>query len=440
MRSMKKENKETQLREKVEAARRRLEKQTFRIGKHSIPLTTMALYLCCLLCAIIIWVNVSESSEEKITREFSNISVVVENESALLKNGMAVFDIIDNTVNVTVNGSRNRVNALSEDDIVAYVDAGEIEGSGTVRLSVKVKGIERLDTAVNPLSVKLFVDEKEEIDVPVVINPTYSIVSDYSFDVTSNVQTIKVSGAKSVLDRVFAARVDADLGELKTGFSMTCGILLVDSEGKEVETGYITPEISSVLVDVDVFAEKTVPLTVSYKYGYIQPKNISVNISPSEITLRGDPAILDSIDSISLPEIDETTVTGDIFKAVTINLPLGVTDVSKTETFTEEIKLLRTEKQTILIPTDNITVKNPDGITYSFIDKEVEVEYIVASDSKSKVKMSNFALEIDLSDYDRDMDGKYKIPLNITVESGGYTLYPINVGQIDVNIRGTGVS
>lgn len=434
---MKTEKNESQLRDKFDNFKKSFEKQSFRIGNRSIPLTTLAIYICCLCCAILIWANVSETDNEGVTREFSGISVSVEGESALLKKGKAVFDVLDRTVKVTVYGSKMKVNSLSDDEITAFVDVSELDESGMVRLSVNVKGTGNLDTAVNPSYVKLFVDEKGEIDVPVVINSTYSIVSGYNFSVSSDVDTVAVSGAKNVLEKIASARVDADLGELTTGFTTTCGLLFVDSEGKALTTDYITPSIKSVLVSVSVFTEKTVPLTVSYKYGYIQPKNISVKLTPAVITLRGDPALLAKIESIALPEIDETKVTGDVFKAVTVNLPLGITDVNKTETFTEEIKLQRVEKRTISIPTSQIIVKNPGSINYDFSDKTIDVEYIVASDSKTRVKESDFVIEIDLSDYDHDVDGKYRISLSITCDNQGYTLYPINIGQIDVRITGT---
>ena len=141
---MKTEKNESRFREKFENFKKSFEKKSFHIGNRSIPLTTLAIYLCCLCCAILIWVNVSESSDEKITREFSDISVTVEGESALLKKGKAVFDIIDDVVSVTVNGSKTRVDALSDDEIKAYVDVSELDESGTVRLSVNVKGTGKL--------------------------------------------------------------------------------------------------------------------------------------------------------------------------------------------------------------------------------------------------------------------------------------------------------
>ena len=413
-----------------------VEKTTFRIGKVSVGLTAIIMYVFCLLCAIVIWANVNENSTEKVTREFGNIPVVIEGESVLAKNNMAVFEVFDKTVNVSVEGAKNKINKLSDSDIVAYVDVSEITEAGTARLNIGIKGTGKLDTVASPSSVKVFVDEKCEIDVPVEVKKIYSIDSEYGFDVKTDIDSVAVSGAKSVLDKVKSAVCEADLGKLTTSFTKTEKLVLVDENGEQIDMSYVTVGISYVQVGVEVYTEKTVPLTVSYKYGYIMPKNISVTLTPPEITIKGDPAVLADIDSILLHEIDETKITGDTFSALNVTLPAGVTEVEKKE-ISEDIKLIRTEKHKIDYPVSSITVLNPNGIDYEFVGDTIEIEYIVATDSKSRVTKKNFEVELDLSDYESEMSGSYRIPINVNVTSTGYTLFPINIGQSDVRLSGT---
>ena len=80
-----------------------------------------------MLCAVFVWINVTEDNSVKIIRRFDNVSVVLEGESALLKKDMAIFEIIDKSVNVTVSGNENKVNNLNDDDIVVYVDVKNVK-------------------------------------------------------------------------------------------------------------------------------------------------------------------------------------------------------------------------------------------------------------------------------------------------------------------------
>lgn len=431
-------NNEKGILKKVDEAKTRLEKQTFRFGGLSVKLTSMLMYIGCLLCAFFIWADVTESSDALSSRRFDNVSVVIEGESALIKNNMAVFELIDKTVSVTVEGTKNKVDGLTEDDIVASIDVGDVTEAGTVRLAVSVKGAGRLDTAVSPSSVKTFIDEKVEIDIPVTVIPTYSIISDYDHVLSSNLETVTVTGAKSIVEKVKEARATPELGELTTSTTASSPLKLVDSNGMEITSGYITSTVKTVVVQAEVFTEKTIPLTYTLKYGYIKDRNIKVTLSPAEITLRGDPKILSDLENIHLTEIDETKVSGNTEMVVGVKLPSGVVDVNQINGYNVDIELLRYTGETIEIPVENITVKNPNGYTYSFSNDAYSIRYIVDSSSLKKVKAENFNIELDLTSAAANGNGNYKLSPKVSVEDVGFTLYPIIVEQLEVEIIGAG--
>ena len=426
---------EINLREKIYDVQKRLETQTVTIGKMSVRLTSALVYFCCLICAVFVWINVTEDNSVKIIRRFDNVSVVLEGESALLKKDMAIFEIIDKSVNVTVSGNENKVNNLNDDDIVVYVDVKNVKETGVIRLDAKVKGIGKLETVTSPSSIKVFVDKTDEIDVPVVVNKTYSISSDYSFDVKTDVDTIQVTGASSVLEKIKEARVNAQLGEITGSSTFTAPITIVDENGSKITSDYIVPSVANVIVRVDVFTDKTVPLVVSYKYGYINPKNISIKLSPGEITLRGDPALLAGIHSVVLPEIDETELTADKTKVVDVVLPEGVTDVNSPEQFIGEIELVNTTSASIAIPANKIKVVNaPSGFKYN-LPEEIVLNCIVDASSAKKVSANNFNVEIDLSALsDSDGDNVYEIMPEITVKDANFTLYPVKVDEVEIKV------
>lgn len=422
------------LRDTFETVRSRIEKHTFRIGKLTVRLTSTLVYILCLLGAVFVWVNVYDANAETTRRRFDNISVVIEGETTLAKNDLAVFELIDKTVSVNVEGAKNRVESLDDDDIVAYVDVSDVDEAGTVRLSVSVKGADKLDATVSPSSVKTFIDQRVEIDVPVSIIPTYSIISEYNHVLSANVESVTVSGARSIAEKVKEARSAPDLGELTTSTTASAPIVLLDENGSEVSSSYITSSLKTLVVKVDVFTEKTVPLTYTYKYGYIHDKNIKVTLSPSEITLRGDPTILGQIENIHLTEIDETKIGGNTEMLVGVKLPAGVVDVNQTTNFSVDIELFKYVGASIELPMDKVIVKNPEGYDFKIISNSVSLRYIVDSSSEKKVKLDNFGVELDLSTLKRNSDGTYSGYPNVKPSDVGFTLYPIAVGKIDVEI------
>lgn len=422
------------LRDTVDSVRSRIEKHTFKVGKLSVKLTSTLVYILCLLCAVFVWGNVYDANAETASRRFDNINVVIEGETTLSKKDLAVFELIDKTVSITVEGAKNRVDSLDEDDIVAYVNVGEVEEAGTVRLSVSVKGADKLDATVSPSSVKTFIDRRVEIDVPVSVVPTYSIISEYNHVLSAGVDSVTVSGAKSIAEKVKEARSTPDLGELTTSTTASAPIVLLDENGAKVNSSYITSSLNTLVVKVDVFTEKTVPLTYTYKYGYIDEKNIKVTLSPAEITLRGDPTILSQIENVHLTEIDETKIGGNTEMLVGVKLPSGVVDVNQTTNFSVDIELLKYVGASIEVPMDKVAIKNPEGYDFKIISNSVSFRYIVDSSSEKKVKLDNFGVELDLSTLKKNPDGTYTGYPTVKPFDVGFTLYPIATGKIDVEI------
>ncbi len=424
------------LMKKVDQIKSMIEKKTFKIGDISIKLTSMLVYISCLLGALVIWVNVSENSAETISRRFDNINVVIEGEVALSKNDLAVFDLIDKTVSVNVSGAKNRVNSLTDEDIVAYIDVSDVKEIGNARLSVSIKGLEKLDATASPSSVKTFIDKRVEVDVPLNVIPSYSIVSEYNHVLRANLETITVSGASSIVNSIAEARTFPELGELTTSVTASSPIVFVDEKGTEIKSDYISSALKNVVISAEVYTEKTVPLTYSFKYGYIKEKNIKVTLSPSEITLRGDPNLLAEIDSIPLSELDETKIFGNTEKVVNPKLPLGAVDINNTGSFNISIELLKYRGETVDIPTSEVVVKDIPGVEYKILDDTYDIRYIVDSDSYKRVSSSNFNVELDLTALSGASSGKYKVTPNITVDDVGYTLYPITNKQIEIEIVG----
>ncbi len=420
----------------VGAAKNELENRKFRIGGFSLKLSSVLIYLACFLCAIFIWANVYESTAVTAERTFDNIPVIIRGENALSRKNLAVFELIDKTVKVTLDGAENKINELEDEDISAYIDVSEIEATGTVRVSVSIDGADKLHSTVSPSVVKVFVDEKIEVDIPLKINPTYSVNSQYVSTFSAGANTVTVGGAKSIIDRIKEARVSPELGEITNSTTANAKVVLVDVDGAEVQSNYISMSDTNIVVKVNVQTEKTVPLTYSFKNGYIEEKNIKVTLSPSEIKLVGDPAQLADIESLPLLEIDETKLVGNSELVVSPVIPEGIKAVDESKRFDVKIELLRASQKTVDVPVKNISVRNPKGLNFNFVSDSYLLTYIVDTNSAKKVSAGSFTFEIDLSAFTLETTGVQSVMPTVIALENGYTLYPVNITPVEIDFLG----
>ncbi len=407
-------------------------------GKYHISLTSIIIYSVCFLLAVLIWINVSGTNVQMVSREFNNVPIVIENENELKKNNLDVYGLSYKTVNISVRGPEYKLDELTAEDLVASIDVGNISTYGTSRLNINVDSGSSMEVTATPSSVSVFVDETAEVEVPIVVDKKYQISSDFQFEITPESESVVVSGAKSILGRISSARVEADLGVLTSSFSKTEKISLIDSEGDVIESDYIRPLDENIVLDIFVYTEKTVPLVSTFKYGYIKNANIRTTVSPKEITIKGEPDVLEKIDSIELPPIDETSINGlNVNREILLDFSKygNIADANKNQTYTQSISLTRVKSVTVKIDASSIKVENPSGLKYKFLDDEISFDCFVATNSANKVSSELFNVELDLSNLEGN--SKEGLPLIITLaQPQDYTLFPINTAKIAITIEG----
>ncbi len=428
-------NDQHKIQEKLDNAKKYVADKTFKVGNRSFRLLSVLIYACCLLVSFFIWLDLSDNNVEVITREFSDITLEIDGEADLARSGLAVFGEYTDRITVSVSGPKNRINRLDDDELTAYVDVSEVTASGRIKLDVNVHGADRYEYVVSPSSIRVFIDENDEIDIPVEVDETYDILPDsYSYEIVTDTEFVTVKGAKSVLDNIKSAKVYVDLGTIDAGFSQRGDITFVDEDGKVVDSEYFSSDVSKVGVDVKVYTEKTVPLVSSFKYGWIKSANVKITTTPSQITLRGDPRRLEEINEVHLPEIDETTLDTVSTGMVNPILEDGVVAVNLNEKIQRKVELVKTEKISVTLNTADIDVKVPSGCTYSFENKTFEVTCIVANGYSRRVTADMFKLSLDATTLTPGTPTSATVRVALASETN-FTLFPVgmNTAQILVS-------
>ena len=229
-----------------------------------------------------------------------------------------------------------------------------------------------------------------------------------------------------MLDQIISAKVYVDLEAIQESHSRRDRITFVDVDGKAIEGGYFSSDVTSVGIDVKFYTEKTVPLVSSFKYGWIKNANVKITTTPAQITLRGDPRKLADINEVRLPEIDETTLDTVSTGMVNPILEDGVVAVNLTEKIQRKVELLKTEKVTVTLNTSDIDVKVPSGCTYSFTDKTFEVTCIVANGYSKRITADMFKLSLDATTLTEGTPTSATVRVTMTGENN-FTLFPVGM-------------
>lgn len=284
--------------------------------------------ILCFLAAFAIWIYVVNVTTQDYEKTFNLIDITVEGWEELLDDtNLSVVNLEESKISVTVKGLRSDISKLTQSDFNAYIDISELTEGGKHNLEVSVD----LPSTVSlvskyPESVIISVDKNIEREIDVEIDVTeYSMDTIYEMGTPEcDVTKIKVSGPSDVLDRVKSAKAFINLGTVMTSTVIRTEIVLVDKAGNSIDTTYLTLDNTGVTVTVPVTMEKNVSLVCTYLPGVSPTLYSSVLITPSTIKVKGDPKILNDLDSITIYALDGTTDVRHALAFSEILLPGGV--------------------------------------------------------------------------------------------------------------------
>lgn len=297
-------------------------------GKRSTRTDRLAMALC-LIFAVSVWLFVMSNNDTGFEKELAGVTVNIEGVHALGSDNMAVLNGYDQTVKVTLAGKRAEIGSLTADDLYMYVDVSQIKDAGQYTLQVMLD-LPKNSTLVSiePSHISLDVDANAVKRVDVDIKLQYSHESSYSISKHPNYDSVIISGPASVLDTVKYAAASFDVGKIDKSITLVGELALYDNYGVKISNPYVTCSQSEVSVDIKVTTTKTVPVRIQFANGISQPYRTT--LTPSSITLRGDPNLLNSIQELVVYTVKEGEIAVGspvMVNVRTFDLPDGVSVV-----------------------------------------------------------------------------------------------------------------
>ena len=387
--------------------------------------------------AIALWFFVQEAESPTYTKYFSEVPVTLQE----LSGSFSVIEGGSPTVGVTLKGKRSDLNRLRSADLGAYIDMSSITTPGTYQFDIKVmspEGTEVYD--VFPKNAQMQIDQTLEITVPVKVElGSYTVAENSVLEVTPLLKEIPVKGPKRVLEEISCAKIiTGDLGEIKSGFESNLGYSLFSADGKEINSRHLVLPEANMRVSFSVYKTKMLPLSVSSLNGYWNLDNMTYEISPKEILVKGEPALIDSLQTLDAVVVDEKTVNTTLWKKTfavsALAFPAGDSPAEVLDTINVTVRLKDNTSKTIPInlKTGRGSVEHDPSIQYEFIN---EILNLTVRGSYSFLPLANadeFVFHIDLSELAET--GEYEVPVQIVqrpTNTGKFYL----VGEYTVKVR-----
>lgn len=360
-----------------------------------------------LLAAFLIWAYYVSNYGADIERTFYGVEVVYSGESALRDSQNLIISQEETTsVNLTLTGSRRELGKLTSADIKAVVNLSNVTREGYRTMSYTPSYPSSVNTAAirvtgqSPQTVGLYISKLATKIVPFegtfegTVRDGYAVDSgSMSFDPAS----ITVTGPAEELEKIDHAHVVVGRDDVSSSFTAEANYTFVDADGELLEFDDVQADAETVSVSVPISMKKEVALDVTLvNGGGATSDNVIKEITPRTITLIGDAATLEGINTLSLATLDLSDFSTFETKEYTIILPNGTECLSGETTAT--VNLAFTGLADDLYPVSNLSYINlEEGYTAHILTANLVVKIRAPEDILPLIQENNIRAVADLS-------------------------------------------
>lgn len=324
--------------------------------------------------------------------------------------------------NVTVTGDRTVIGSLNSDDVEVSAVLTGISEPGTysdIQLQVRKSSVGKsfeIETC-SPSTITLKFDRKTTKTLPVSLELNDLTVADgYMLEqVITSPTSITVTGPENDVIKVAGCIVRGNVsGEITASTVITSDIILIDSEGKEIDNQHLTLSVDSVDITIPVLKRKTLPVEFTYVNvpdGF-DTESINYMLSNDVIEIAGPETLVNQWNSINVGYIDLSELDSTREYEFDIVLPSSFVNVKNITTLIARFVLNDYETDTFTV--SNIKLENiPENYDVSVNTQKISKVTIVGpADVISKMTKDELVAKIDMSQIDVNK-GQYKVPVSI---------------------------
>ncbi len=384
------------------------------------------LWFLSFLFAFMLWFTVVNTIDTTADRSITNVPVSFDSSSESLE-AMGLDVVLDEPIMVKVDmsGERSVVANVDRQDLLVQADLTGVTSAGeyTVHLSVTDRlgrDFDNLSTTPKEVTVRFDRTVKKTLSVTVDLSRLtypdgYVIGDDYV-----NVQSVTISGPESDVSKVASCVVRPEkAGGITKTEVLTADLILLDAEGNEVPSDYITMSSDTASVTVPLLKTKRLPITVDFLN---VPEDFPLDelrytLSKEDLLVAGPESSINSMTELSVGYIDFRDLDGGEYN-FNLNLPAGFINLEGDESITVSIDTTGIISRTMSV--SEIRLENvPDGYTVTPVTTAIrDVTVYGRSDIMETLTEEDLVAVVDLSDMDLS-EGTSSAIANLSVPGKG---------------------
>ncbi len=367
--------------------------------------------LFALLLAIIVWFAISMQVFPDIVSHINDIPVTATVTEYMAANNLSVSEDFEHTVSVKISGKRYDIGNLSGDDFTASLDLSTVTGVGEYVVKVNVVPVKNVECEIDDsgLTVKIKVEK--------IISKTFTAADgnltatadeviptdDMKIDsITADPSTITLTGDAADLEAVKRVEIrSVSAGETSASLTSKGQIVLIGANGDVIENPDISYDNDNFIVNVSLYKQKTLPLTVQFTNvpSNFDLSSLKYSIYPETLTISSPDDSVDMQDKFEVGTIDLSQLTTKYLQKLTlpITLPEGYKNISGN---TSAMVSFDAENYTFLsftIQKENIIIANaPDNFDIDVLTNELTVNVTGPADEIAAMTSKNIYATIDL--------------------------------------------
>lgn len=389
-----------------------------------------------LFLALLIWVYYGSNYGTEITRTFPGVEVTYVGRDAMRDSQSLIISREDvTTVTLTLTGSRREMSKLTSESLKAVVNLSTVTSAGframayTISYPSSVNTANITETNKLPQTVGLQISKLATRVVDVRGRFEGTLAEGYmlnSAGMSFDPAYITLMGPEEELDQVECASVVVDRDNVSASFVAAANYNLVNEDEEILSFDDVTVDVSTVTVTVPVNKMKEVALDVSLiEGGGATADNVSREIDPQTVTIAGDAATIDGINTVYIATIDLSDYVTFPETEYAVILPNGTDNVSGVTT--AKVNLSFTGLDWAYFTVTNLEYTNlEEGYTADVMDVTLVVTIRAPEETLSQIEANNIRAVADLS----GITTTSKVPAAVYVDGfadagavGDYTLY-----------------
>lgn len=378
-----------------------------------------------ILIAFGFWLYVDGAKGIKVTTYAYDIPVeFIGEDTTLADRGlMLIPDDSNPTVTLRLRGERTTIAKLDTSKIRIQVDLSSITSVGKQSLGYRIiypNGISSTQVTVeyaSTTSITVNIGELYKKSIEIRCEITGNLPDGYlAGEVTFSPETLEIRGQQADIERVSYAKVTLNIDDATENVVENLPFELYDYNDELVEDDDIHAMSDTIQVTMPVQIIKELPLNVSFEESPgSSSNNINYSIEPESITVSGDPAILESVDSLLLGSISLADLDSSATYHYTITLPEGCTNLSGVTT--AKVYVAFKDISSVQLTTTNIGVENgPEDCVPEILTGEVTVTLRGTSTDLASITPDDVRVVGDLTNVS-SADGSYTVPATVYVDT-----------------------